>query len=77
MEDAKIKAGLAERLKEIRKDRGLSQQELADALGLAHKSSISKIEKGKRGISIPYVLRLADALHVDPAYLLFGKGSKE
>ena len=38
------------KIKKIRKDRGLTQQEFADSLGYAHKSTINKIESGLEDI---------------------------
>lgn len=35
---------IAERIKKIRLERGMTQQDLADALGLKSRSSINKIE---------------------------------
>ena len=40
-----------QKIKKIRKDRGLTQQEFADSLGYAHKSTINKIESGQEAMS--------------------------
>ena len=40
---------IGERIKEMRKKRGLTQSELAEALGLETVSAISKIENGNLG----------------------------
>jgi len=51
------------RLKTLRKEKGLSQEELAERSGL-NRPYISGIEKGKRNVSIETVEKLSQALHV-------------
>ena len=46
------------KIKKIRKDRGLTQQEFADSLGYAHKSTINKIESGQEDMSYQKILVL-------------------
>ena len=62
------------RLKELRSSKKISQEELANMLGLA-KSSISMYEKGKRKPSFEVLEALADFFNVDMDYLL-GKTNK-
>lgn len=47
-----------ERIKKIRKSRGLTQQQFADSLGYAHKSTINKIESGIENMSYQKILVL-------------------
>lgn len=47
-----------QKIKKIRKDRGLTQQEFADSLGYAHKSIINKIESGQEDMSYQKILVL-------------------
>lgn len=47
-----------EKIRKIRKDRGLTQQEFADSLGYAHKSTINKIESGQEDMSYQKILIL-------------------
>lgn len=63
---------IAERIKRIREERGMTQQDLADALGLKSRSSINKIEKDTYEISLEKAKKIARALNVDPDYLIFG-----
>lgn len=49
---------LGQKIKKIRKDRGLTQQEFADSLGYAHKSTINKIESGQEDMSYQKILVL-------------------
>lgn len=56
-------------IRRIRKDRGLTQEELADACGM-HRTYISAIERGKRSISLNNISKIAASLQVEP-YELF------
>ena len=58
-----------ERIRMLRKDRGMSQDELARRCGYADRSMITKIESGKVDLTISKVETFADVLGVDPAYL--------
>lgn len=49
-----------QKIKKIRKDRGLTQQEFADSLGYAHKSTINKIESGQGDMSYQKILVLIE-----------------
>ncbi|MCI8757993.1 MAG: helix-turn-helix transcriptional regulator [Oscillospiraceae bacterium] len=57
------------RVKELRKQRRLSQTELGEVLGLTHKS-ISTIESGVRGTTIEKLILLAKFFEVSTDYLL-------
>lgn len=60
--EAKVQAGvIAHQLKELRKKKNLTQQQLADIVGI-DKAGISKIEKGTRNLTIETILRVANAL---------------
>lgn len=62
-----------ELLKGARKARGLSQQELADMVGI-EQQSYQRIEVGKRLPSVPVLVRLCDALDVSADALLSRAG---
>jgi transcriptional regulator with XRE-family HTH domain len=58
------------RLREVRKDRKLTQAELSERSGVPQ-STISRIEAGETGsISLANLERLADALGVNAALLI-------
>ncbi|MGY6521456.1 MAG: helix-turn-helix domain-containing protein [Mongoliitalea sp.] len=59
--DIKEKFGI--RLKTLRKEKGLSQEELAERSGL-NRPYISGIEQGKRNVSLEVMEKLAEALGV-------------
>lgn len=54
-----------QKIKKIRKDRGLTQQEFADSLGYAHKSTINKIESGQEDMSYQKILTLIQEYTLD------------
>jgi transcriptional regulator with XRE-family HTH domain len=57
------------RLREQREAAGLSQQQLAVAIGLT-RSSIANIEAGRQRVALHHFARFADALRVTPTSLL-------
>lgn len=57
------------RLRALRRERGLTQMQLADVCGIDNKT-ISRAENGRYAISIDQVARLARALDV-PSWRLF------
>ena len=61
---------IGERIKLRRAELNISQMELAKLVGMGHQTSISKIEKGQRGVPLRYVKSFADALKTSPDYLL-------
>lgn len=59
----------AERVHMLRKQRGMSQRELGEAIGLSHKS-ISTIESGSRSTTLEKLVILARFFQVSTDYLL-------
>ena len=59
----------AERVHMLRKQRGMSQKELGEAIGLSHKS-ISTIESGSRATTLEKLVALARFFQVSTDYLL-------
>lgn len=70
------------RLVQLRKIRGLTQQQIADEIGV-NRGSYSNWEKGKREPNFETLLKLASILNTTTSYLLgesdiqYGYGSKE
>ena len=71
-----MKNEFGQKIKKIRKDRGLTQQEFADSLGYAHKSTINKIESGQEDMSYQKILVLLKEYMLD-AKDLFDNPEKE
>jgi transcriptional regulator with XRE-family HTH domain len=60
---------LATNLRVRRKQRGISQERLADLAGL-HRTYVGSIERGERNVSIDNIERLAVALGLEVVELL-------
>lgn len=58
-----IKLLVGKRVKELRNNLGISQEELADLAGL-DRTYITSVECGKRNISIVNIEKLANALNI-------------
>lgn len=65
-------AGFRDRLLASREERGLTQEQLANAIGLSGRASISALEKGRQGATLELCEDLARALGVDPRWLAYG-----
>lgn len=60
-----------ERLRALRADSAMTQEQLAEAAGM-DRSNIADIERGARNCSIDTAFRIADALGIDPGELFRG-----
>lgn len=63
---------LYDRIRSLRIEKNLSQDELARLTGYTSRSSVNKIESGLIDISIGKLARFAKALDTTPGYLLDG-----
>ena len=61
-----------QRVQESRKFAGMTQEELADRLGI-DKNHVSRIERGAKACSIDILVELSGVLRVSTDYLLTGK----
>ncbi|MGE6618540.1 helix-turn-helix domain-containing protein [Bacillus mycoides] len=61
------------RIRDIRKQKNITQEKLAKKLDFSHASAISFIENGKRRLDAEKVPTLANALGVSIDELFFGK----
>lgn len=61
---------LYENIKKYRNKAGMTQQELAEAVGYSDKSMIAKIEKGSIDLSESKIMQFAEVLHTTPQELM-------
>ena len=60
-----------QKVKALRRDAALSQEELADYAEM-HRTYLSGVERGERNISLINLVRLAHALKTSPSQLMEG-----
>ena len=63
--DKQLLLEIGDNIRKIRKERGYSQEEFADIAGFS-RSYYTEIETGKRNISILNLIKIIEALNVDP-----------
>ena len=66
-----------ERIRDLRIARGMSQDDLAKAMGYSDRSMITKIEGGKVDISQKKIVAFAEILGTTPRYLMDGDPVEE
>ena len=66
-----INIKIGQNIRQIREDAGLTQEKLADILGIGDKH-VSAIERGAVGLSLPTLVRICEALSVSADRVLFG-----
>ena len=67
--DLEIATAFGQRVKQIRLEKELTQEALAEAAGV-HPTFISNIERGYRVPTLPTIIRLAVALEVQPSVII-------
>lgn len=65
----KILVKFGERVREIRKQKGLSQEQLAFKADL-HRTYIGMIERAEKNVTLLNIEKIANALEVNPSELL-------
>ena len=63
--DKQLLLKIGENIRKIRKQKGYSQEEFADIAGFS-RSYYTEVETGKRNISILNLIKIIEALNVDP-----------
>jgi transcriptional regulator with XRE-family HTH domain len=63
------KREFGDRLREARKERGWSQERLAEAVGV-HRTYAGTVERGEQNVSLTNICELARALGVQPGELM-------
>ena len=69
MSEASIPSALGEAVRELRRQRGISQETLARRGGL-HRTYIGGVERGERNPTVASLFKLANGLDVSPALLI-------
>jgi transcriptional regulator with XRE-family HTH domain len=67
--DRKYLLKIGDNIRAARKQRGYSQEEFADIAGFS-RSYYTEIETGKRNISILNLIKIMEALNVDPSEII-------
>jgi transcriptional regulator with XRE-family HTH domain len=68
---ANVTIELGRRIRVLRQAQGMSQERLAEKAGV-HRTYVGSLERGERNVALINIVRLADALGVDPADLIKG-----
>ena len=74
MSSAATKERVVERIVQLRREQGVSQKRLAAAIGV-DPSSMNRIEKGERAVSVAELVRMADFFAVSAESILRGDES--
>lgn len=69
--DSAILKQFGERVREMRKEKGISQEELADKAGL-HRTYIGMIERAEKNITLINIEKIAKALEITIDKLFYG-----
>lgn len=75
MQQTQTKQTVADRLRQIRREKGINQEELANSAGI-NRSYLSSVENGKSSPTIEVVERLAVALGVSMRELMSSESDK-
>jgi len=68
---------IGERIKEIRLNKNITQEILAEKVNLGSAQQISDIERGLCGLSVAKLMEFCKALEIDADYLLFGTATRD
>ncbi|OWJ63464.1 helix-turn-helix domain-containing protein [Paraburkholderia caledonica] len=67
--DRYLRRRVANTVRKLRAERGLSQEQLSDICGF-HRTYVSQVERSATNVSVDNLQRLAQGLGVDPVVLL-------
>jgi len=63
-----VKSRFGSRLRQLRDERGYSQEALAERAGL-HRNYVGGVERGERNVALENIVKLAKALSIKPGDL--------
>ena len=72
-----VKSEIGSRIKEIRLKRKITQEVLAEKVGISNPQQMSNIERGYSGISVKKLMNICSVLDIESDYILFGHSVKE
>ena len=75
-EKISIRDVIAQNIRDLRRNLGISQEDLADNAGL-HRTYIGSVERGERNISLENILKISRALNTKAADLFRGEENAE
>lgn len=73
MEKDHLLSAFGHKVQEVRRDKKLSQEDLAELADL-DRTYISSMERGKRNVSLLNIIKVANALSVSPEIFVQGLG---
>ncbi len=76
MDAGDIQRRFGQRVRELRLEKELTQEDLAFESGM-DRTYINSIEQGRRNVSLVNIVRIAEALKIEPGELLSLKRSKQ
>ena len=65
------------KLAQIRKSRGITQQQMAEHLGYSDKSGYCQLENGKISLTVDKAIRISEILDVDVKEIFFDREVEE
>lgn len=68
-DNAHLLSMFGDHVREIRKSKGLSQEALAEKVGI-HRTYVGMIERGEKNITLLNIIKISSALDVPPHTLL-------
>ena len=71
-----LAADMGKRMAQKRKERGMTQEMVADLAGITHQQ-YNKVENGKSCLGSDSLKRICDALQTSPDYLIYGTRSSD
>lgn len=72
----RIKSANGENVRQCRKDKGYTQEDLAEACNFSA-AFCAQVETGSRMMSLPTLVKVSEVLHTTPNILIYGKTKNE
>lgn len=71
------KKAVGERIREVRKNKNMTQSELSEKLEYTNERQLQRIESGETGCSVDKLMEISQILHISTDYLIFGSEHNE